>query len=98
MKLCVMVYFLTFYRKEHKKHAPKCPLVKLNKKETEWKIEDVLRLEIKRQENIVVSSLQDTVFWYAQSTDFALIVILENSHLGILGVFPTWCAHWHSDF
>lgn len=37
--------------KEHKRHSPKCQFIKLNKKECDWTIEDMLKLEVKRQEN-----------------------------------------------
>ena len=35
---------------EHKKHSPKCQFIKMNKKEADWTIEDLLKMEIKRQQ------------------------------------------------
>ena len=49
-------------RSEHKKHSPKCQFVKLNKKEADLKIEDLIKLEVKRQESIVVFSLFNKFF------------------------------------
>ena len=40
-------------KKEHKKHAPKCPFVKLNKKEEDLKIEDLIKMEVERQKAII---------------------------------------------
>lgn len=43
------------YRKEHKRHSPKCAFVKLNKEENQMKIEDFLKIECERQKARVVS-------------------------------------------
>ena len=43
------------YRKEHKRHSPKCAFIKLNKEENQMKIEDFLKIECERQKARVVS-------------------------------------------
>jgi len=46
---------------EHKSHAPKCPLIKLNKKEEDWKVEDIIKMEVHRQRAIVQTFLQQEI-------------------------------------
>ena len=46
---------------EHKLHSPRCAFVKLNKAENDWKVEDVIKIEVQRQRAIVTKHYDDMI-------------------------------------
>eukprot|EP00794_Sanderia_malayensis_P009276 gene9276-10254_t len=46
---------------EHKNHSSKCPFVTNGKKPADWKVEDIINMEIKRQQFAVTKSVEEMV-------------------------------------
>lgn len=62
------------HRFEHKKHAPKCPFVGLDKKPVDLTVRDFLSLEVERAKRLVVSNLNIPILFYiVEISDFMLL-------------------------
>ncbi|XP_065065688.1 baculoviral IAP repeat-containing protein 5-like [Rhopilema esculentum] len=46
---------------EHKNHSSKCPFVAIGKKQSDWTVEDTIKMEIKRQEYGITKVVESVI-------------------------------------